>query len=480
MLPQSPTCLLTFGPTARSDVANINMATTPEQRERLLQEWRELSEDDARYALQFFPPIEVDASRDEEERWKLTSGLDCLAQLLRHIVSHSGDIHEGIEMFLEETPSNPIVFFALQTFRRNKPWPDQDQIAAATNRKFSVLEQVVDPAKGLAAYTFSSLCNSPLMNETFWSLPQTQLFGKVLVQDPATGRWHDRNLSRSDHGRLGVIKWDGLDHPTLQAAVNAAFGPQAGPDGTTAEVRLAWCPEAVRVIYRASNANPVSFPGLYQFDMPLTPYPEGEQYMNERGEVPVCWDVHYRLFAVVRHGRRRLGVPFEQDCVRTYNHIGSKVDMDYTPETCVNDGWLIGEDGVTYTLVYLIRSPLVPDPEAELNTLRPLHSDSGLAAQVADPNFEVPASLSHMDAARAAATPAQEGGQQPGGSVSSSSRVRAPERPEGRSPPTKRAALPAGDEQEEGARLEEEARAPRRRRLHRKRRHPDPPAESQG
>ncbi|KAL3951801.1 hypothetical protein ACCO45_013518 [Purpureocillium lilacinum] len=134
------------------------------------------------YALQFFPPFETDVSRDPA-LWHRTFGIDCLVQLLRHIVSHADDVHKAIKALLEEEPGNPILFHALQTLHRNKPWPDNDQVAAATDSKVSLLEQVADPTRGLAAYTINTLCTSPLMNETFWSRNGTQLFAKVLVQD---------------------------------------------------------------------------------------------------------------------------------------------------------------------------------------------------------------------------------------------------------------------------------------------------------
>ncbi|KAL3951808.1 hypothetical protein ACCO45_013525 [Purpureocillium lilacinum] len=344
------------------------MATTYEQLTSLLREWRELGDDGARSALQFSPPLDTDNSQDPN-LWMHTSGIDCLVQLIRHIVSHAVDVPKCIGMLLREEPGNPILFHAFQTLHHHEPWPNSAQIAAATARKVALLEQVADKNQGPSAHTFDDLCNTTLMNETFWSRHEMQLLAKILVKDPATRRWHSKDLSRSEHGSLGIIPWFAKEHPTLQSAVDRAFGAQNDAEGNTEEVLLARCSDVARVAYWPFERHPVAFSELYQFDMPLTPYAHAERFMNETGHVPTHWRVHYRLFAVVRHALHRRGVPLGPDYIRTYNNAGSHVEMAHAPTIFVDKTWSIEryEPGIRYTLVYLSRAPLVPAPVSELN-----------------------------------------------------------------------------------------------------------------
>lgn len=335
--------------------------TTPDMKIRqVLDHWRQVGPIDIARHMQYVPPIETDSSVDPK-LVRLTSGIDCLAQLLRHLASHANDIHGYIEEVMVAEKSNPVLAYAWQPFERNQPWPDKDEMAAAVAQKMEVIKEMLDdPEPREVAYSFLGLSGSDIMWETYWSRPETSLFAKVIYQESTSGRWRARERTRYDL-RCAAIHLDRTlnSSQTLQGAVNSSFGPHTGSDGLP-EIRLAAGAEIARVFYRPSSGHSLPFGHLYEFDLPLGVPNLAEAMANATGTVPVRWRVHYRLFAVIRQSPVSLFRPQGPDYIRTYNHSGTKVDMHWKPSSIVNDTWSVEDDvpGVSYTLVYLKRAPL--------------------------------------------------------------------------------------------------------------------------
>ncbi|OAQ71848.1 X-pro dipeptidyl-peptidase [Purpureocillium lilacinum] len=335
--------------------------TTPDMKIRqVLDHWRQVGPIDIARHMQYVPPIETDSSVDPK-LVRLTSGIDCLAQLLRHLASHANDIHGYIEEVMVAGKSNPVLAYAWQPFERNQPWPDKEQMAAAVAQKMEVIKEMVEgPEPREVAYFFLGLSGSDIMWETYWSRPETSLFAKVIYQERTSGRWRARERTRYDFA-CAVIHLDRTlnSSQTLQGAVNSSFGPHTGSDGLP-EIWLAAGAEVARVFYRPSSGHSLPFGHLYEFDLPLGVPDLAEAMANATGTVPVRWRVHYRLFAVIRQSPVSLFRPQGPDYIRTYNHSGTKVDMHWKPSSIVNDTWSVEDDvpGVTYTLVYLKRAPL--------------------------------------------------------------------------------------------------------------------------
>ncbi|GJN75889.1 hypothetical protein VFPBJ_08921 [Purpureocillium lilacinum] len=308
------------------------------------------------WRLQHVPPFETDMSGDGE-LWAQTSGLDCLAQVLRHIFSREGSQGFGKllknEAAMANENANPILKYAWQTFERDPSLSERAQMAAATAAKMAVLEELFSGEEQPHGHQFMDLCQSPVMGETFWLDERFKAWTVVLRQRPSgewvTAKWKDR----SGEGRAGCLRFDPEKQPwhSLQGFINGKLGEAAAAEETS-ENRLlhisAW-PRVMRVLYTPKAEGRLRFSQLRSFEMPYVAPEVAVESLALTGKAPVQAYLRYTLMAVVRLGDQES----DPDYVRTYDAHGHQIALSYRPASFVNDSWSVEDSCANkYMLFY--------------------------------------------------------------------------------------------------------------------------------
>ncbi|CAG7563840.1 unnamed protein product [Fusarium equiseti] len=139
-------------------------------------------------------------------------GLDCLTVVLRFIHSRFllGKVH-GFRWMETSEKKNPILGYAWRSFGL-----EPKEIQHAVGDKKTLLESI-----NLPGTSFEHFCNSALMNETFWSQFELQLFQPLTTVDGKRV-----NIPPSETSRIGLLELDRAKNPdlTMEAVVEGSFG----------------------------------------------------------------------------------------------------------------------------------------------------------------------------------------------------------------------------------------------------------------
>ncbi|GJN79864.1 hypothetical protein PLIIFM63780_003386 [Purpureocillium lilacinum] len=310
------------------------------------------------WRLQHVPPFDVDVTMPASFA-AATSGLDCLAQVLRQIFSREGG--QGFSKLLEneaamaDERANPILKYAWQTFERDHPEALKEQTRRASANKRDVLKRVFAAGRKPASCSFIDLCLSPVMKQTIWADERFKAWTDAMEQMP-DGSWSLKD--RSTWAGNGFLGFNANLRPwkTLQGFINGRYGEDfdvAAPAGDETSSRrqlpVSGWPRVMRIIYSPRVESPLKFSELLSFEMPYLGSQSATDLANLTGKAPVRAYQRYTLIAVVRC-RQSAG---EYDYVRTYADDGSFITMSYRPPLFTDDTWSIeNPDGRDYVLFY--------------------------------------------------------------------------------------------------------------------------------
>ncbi|RBR25201.1 uncharacterized protein FIESC28_02109 [Fusarium coffeatum] len=274
-------------------------------------------------------------------KMKKSSGIDCLVVIIRHIYCNgmmSPNLDQELEWFKDSEAKNPILGHAWHVFGNEKAeiersTKDRDNVNVDLGRM-----GFRDPP------SFMEICDSNLMNETFWSQDIFRLSHPPV--DPTTG--DDIPLSANEIAELSKLVFiPEAPGSCIQDVVNQAFGHKKWKGREMFVVPHK--PWAVRVLYRVDKnlCDVVSIKQLKTLTLPV---------WNQREDVEyVCFEetsrVDYFLMGIVLLREQR-GHP---DLVRTYSPFGQNVPGAYETPSYVKDGWSVAESG-TYMLFYGIQN----------------------------------------------------------------------------------------------------------------------------
>ncbi|KAK7421454.1 hypothetical protein QQX98_002152 [Neonectria punicea] len=244
-----------------------------------------------------------------------TRGFDCLVAVIRRIYNLVADDLNDSEAFAEAQEKNPILRYACGL-------PDlpvvvtPDLVASSVAEKKTITTKLLGNDPG-AFINFYDLCNSELMNETFWRLRPFHLFRPRLENfEGSSPPWRWIDWDPREITAMNLIRMESSQNPasTLQDLVNGTFGRRTWHGR---EVLLASnCPTVVRVLYAPGPDRVDSFEELRSFDMPYYNFENGWQ-VSGQGRM------RYSLVAVVH-----MAIPDAvavQDSVRFYGLDGSQL-----------------------------------------------------------------------------------------------------------------------------------------------------------
>ncbi|KAF5232500.1 hypothetical protein FANTH_12961 [Fusarium anthophilum] len=274
-------------------------------------------------------------------------GFDCLIVVLRRIFSHImlGPV-PAIDWLAASEKENPILRFAWGLFGDGEA-----EVKSANKARYKVFDEL--PSKGLDhQYSFEELCNSSLMNKTFWSQSEFRLIGNLVDIDT-------RELVEVSHDELAdtsLLKLNHAEHPgqPLHEVINQSFGVL-----TKNEKQLLsqpHNPRIVRVMYTPSPDDTIRFAydklrGLHVPMMEFDP-------KDPRNAVITGW-IGYSLLAVVRLRDGQHSTEF----VRTYGGRGENLTGEREPPSIVNNTWSINDRHGKYMLFYGV---VTDDPELSI------------------------------------------------------------------------------------------------------------------
>ncbi|KAL3593429.1 hypothetical protein FPOAC2_07725 [Fusarium poae] len=281
--------------------------------------------------LDSFPPLH------QENRNH--SGLDCLIVVLRRIYScnllEPGDMEEAMAKWLRGAENqNPIVHHAWHLFGNQ---PNEMERTNADRRRIT---EALSRLGVNSTWSFRSICDSTLMNETFWSQdvfrlthpPQSAITGALI------------ELSPDEIARMSIVELDLCKYPDtyLQEVVDNSFG-RLVRRGEEMMLRPNE-PWIVRVLYHASGND--GLPNIH--DLKYLTLPIWKKRLGTPNlQFQVDGENAYYLMAVVR---LRSDVP--TDMVRTYNPTGSNHLPSYKTREIMSDDWSVEDGKQTYMLFF--------------------------------------------------------------------------------------------------------------------------------
>ncbi|SPJ79950.1 uncharacterized protein FTOL_08341 [Fusarium torulosum] len=248
-----------------------------------------------------------------------TSGLDCLAHLIRHC---NAMLSSRSSSQLEE--KNPLLRYTWKDFRSPR---DQRIDRKGIDER---MNQLLPTSVSFEDYSESDLMNSTIWSSREWTLP----FGFITPQNGQ--RTLDQCEDREELAKASLIEFDcrqNKDLP-LQEAVDSHLLEKYG---RTLAPRP---PNFLRVRYYSHPSDPLPFSSLVTFKLE----PIELKIPNDRVSRGPSLD--YSLVAVVRmrstsHGR---------DYIRTYIPVGCPVKLEETH--IVNHSWGVQSEGKRFMLVY--------------------------------------------------------------------------------------------------------------------------------
>jgi hypothetical protein len=231
---------------------------------------------------------------------------------------------------------NPILRLAWHLFGH-----EAAQIEDATKARHEFLKLL--PAKGLSSKSsFEELCNSSLMNKTFWSQDEFRLTDILYCID--TGAVADG--SPDDIACTSLLELDHVENPgrTLQEVVDNTFGVI-----TQKEKQILSRPNdpwVVRVICTPDpeDTNRFDLNSLRTLHLPIWKLDE----QNPDISYVSVGNNEYFLLAVVRLKDHR----YPGEFVRTYGIHGSNIVSERQTPVIVNDGWSVRDGDGKYMLFY--------------------------------------------------------------------------------------------------------------------------------
>ncbi|KAM0282988.1 hypothetical protein ACHAO9_009902 [Fusarium lateritium] len=254
-----------------------------------------------------------------------TSGLDCLAHLIRHC---NALLVRKSSTQLEE--QNPLLQYAWKDFSPCDKKIDRKGIDERMNRLLPTSVSFED-------YSENDLMNSTIWSSREWTLP----FGFFTTQN---GRLTlDQCEDRVELAKASLLEFDGTQNKSLQLqeAVDTHFLEK---DGKMMAPRP---PNLIRVRYSSHPSDPLPFSSLLTFKLE----PIEIDIPNDR--ISRGASLNYSLVAIVR----MRSIPQGRDYIRTYEPLGLPVRL--TETHIVNHSWSVQSEGKRFMLVYAIgnRSP---------------------------------------------------------------------------------------------------------------------------
>lgn len=282
-----------------------------------------------------------------------TPGLDCLTVVLRFIYSRFllGKVR-NFEWMGASEKKNPILGYAWHSLGL-----EPKEIQQTAEDKKTLLKSL-----NLPGNSFEDFCNSALMNETFWSQFELQLFQPLITAIDGTRV----NMSPSETSRIGLLELDRAKSPdlTMEAVVEGSFGVfiYEGQEVVFRPGR----PTVIRLFYQ-SHPDPDRCLDINAFRIlsvprwQLDPF-KGSYFKNGYDE--------YFLMAVVRlkddHHPR--------EYVRTYTTSGAPVVPLPGSESLIDKNWSIKDPSGRYMLFHTIKTLEDADdpkrfPEVRVSTI---------------------------------------------------------------------------------------------------------------
>ncbi|KAF0635689.1 hypothetical protein NXS19_009431 [Fusarium pseudograminearum] len=289
-------------------------------------------------------------------------GLDCLIVVLRCIYSTSMFQNGGACHWIGAAEKkNRILRHAWSPFGKEEREVRED----AKDR-----ENVLQSIDG-RHHSFDLLCNSELMNETFWSQNVFLLFEGLLGATDA--RYVEG--SPTQFANQCLLKLDLLTDPTstMDGVIKQSFGciPFCNQWVWSRPSR----PWVVRVMYTPDvmMSRRLGINDLRRLQIPI--------WKQRESAETACWDEigksEYFLMAVVRLRDDR----HTQDYVRTYHRHGANIIPENPSGAFVNNSWSLKDNGGKYMLFYgldicpdrsnptrfpEVACPIIPNRDADL------------------------------------------------------------------------------------------------------------------
>ncbi|KAF5600426.1 hypothetical protein FPANT_2441 [Fusarium pseudoanthophilum] len=284
-------------------------------------------------------------------------GFDCLIVVLRRIFSHImlGPV-PAIDWLADSEKENPILRYAWGLFG------DETEVESANRARHQVFDEL--HSKGLDNQgSFEELCNSSLMNKTFWSQSEFRLTGYHVDIDTRK----PVEVSHDELADTSLVKLNHVDHPgrRLHEAVNGSFGVK-----TKNEKKLLLQPHnprIVRLMYTPSPNETIRFgyDMLRHLEVPII-----EFHPNDPEAGVIKGWIRYSLLAVVRLRDEQHPTEF----VRTYGDRGENLIGEREPPSIVDNCWSINDQHGKYMMFYGVMTdghdlPNAQFPEVSLPSL---------------------------------------------------------------------------------------------------------------
>ncbi|KAF4944726.1 hypothetical protein FGADI_12501 [Fusarium gaditjirri] len=288
-------------------------------------------------------------------------GFDCLIVVLRRIYSHVMLDLVPLPAWIQASEEeNPILRLAWHLF--GDETAQREDAKKARNEVFKLL-----PSKHLSLNSsFVELCNSSLMNKTFWSQDEFRLTDILYCIE--TGAAADG--SPDDIASTSLLELNHVESPgrTLQEVVDKSFGVI-----TRMEKKVMSRPNdpwVVRVAYTPDpdDANRFDLNKLRTLHLPIWKLDEQDPDISY-----VTVGKHeYFLLAVIRVKDDK----YTEEYVRTYASDGPNIVGEREPPSIINNDWSIRDRHGKYMLFYGIQTMRnVGDPRRHPEVTPPVLTD---------------------------------------------------------------------------------------------------------
>ncbi|KAF5543370.1 hypothetical protein FNAPI_9692 [Fusarium napiforme] len=369
----------------------------------------------------------------------MSPGLDCLVVVLRRIYSHVM-LSRGVSLdWIEASEAkNPVLRHAWHMFGDG-----QGEVQEAANDRQEVQKALLDLGFSQVP-SFEDLCNSSLMNETFWSQDVFRLTDVLYY----TATLKEADGSADEIARASLLELNQVENPglSLQEIVDRSFGYITWKEQEVlSRPNRAWI---VRVLYQPGNDDTarLDINGLRTLHLPIW-----EQNMNEMDS---CFHevgkAEYSILAVVR--LKTDGHP--EEYVRTYKGHGANILPSREPESYVNHKWSIKDAPGKYMLFYGLKVlEDAGDPTCFPEVAPPLVSeaDGELVADIAEYLSRLMGSKKQKKPPQGANTPSQKPKSTNEGAEASSVSVGGTSKPKDSQPPRGTPQPPVHGSSQEGA-----------------------------
>ncbi|RKL48327.1 hypothetical protein BFJ70_g2685 [Fusarium oxysporum] len=290
-------------------------------------------------------------------------GFDCLIVVLRRIYSHVM-LGTPLDWLAASEKENPVLRLAWHTFG-----DEEEEFEDAVRLRQDVLDAL--PSKGInPGASFEELCNSSLMNKTFWSQDEFRITDVLYCMETL----QEVDGSPDEIADASLLELDRSQNPglLLQEVVDKSFGV------ITKKGKQVMCRPnvagVVRLLYQpdTDDMQRLDINGLRSFSLPL--------WQQDMDVDDACFyevgRTEYCLLAVVKLNDGK----HQGDKVRTYGIQGSNIVAEQEPREIVDHGWSLKFAG-RYMLFYgpqtmenpgdptrfpEITGPVVSDEDAEL------------------------------------------------------------------------------------------------------------------